>query len=384
MDIFELLQKLSESYGPSGYEQRIAALISDLWEPLTDEITIDRIGSVLATKNGTGAEPRPRLLLAAHMDEIGLMVTELLEHGGYGFLRVINLGGVDIRHLYAQNVVVHGSQDLPGVLAALPARFLPEDRRTHAYGYEDLVVDTGLPIETMQNLVDVGDFISFSQPLRRLMGNTITGKALDNRASVAALTVCLELLSNRSFYWDVIAVATAQEETRLLGAYTSAFSQMPDAAVAIDVGFAKGAAYSDASAIELDSGPGLEIGPNIHPGIYQALKNTADAIEMDTTLITHARASGTDAYGIQVSRSGVPTALVSIPLRYMHTMVETIECSDVERVGRLLAEFVTRLDANFLDRNCPRVDGWRLTGLAGLENEFGVAVVVNEIAKTNE
>jgi endoglucanase len=272
----------------------------------------------------------------------------LKEHNGYGFLRVTKVGGVDIRHLFAQRVIIHGRRDLPGVLASLPIRYLPADRQNTPFGYEDLVVDPGLPFSTVQELVEIGDFISFHQPLRKLMGKNIAGKALDNRASIAAVTTCLDYLSSRFHEWDVIAAATAQEETRLLGAYTSAYSLNPDAAIAIDVTFAKGAAYSDVSAVELDSGPVLEIGPNIHPGIYKALRDAAEALEMDVSVSTHSRGSGTDAIALQVARSGIPTGLVSIPLRYMHTMVETVNTRDIKRTGRLLAEFITRLDGNFL------------------------------------
>ena len=348
MDIFEVLKQLSETSGPSGFEQRISAAVSELWEPLADSVSVDRLGSVIAVKQGQGTQPRPRLLLAAHLDEIGLMVTKIASQNGNGFLRVTRLGGVDIRHLYGQLVVVHGWRDLVGVIGSLPASMLPEARRRKPFGYEDLVVDVGLPLSEVCELVSVGDSISFRQPMRKMLGKTVTAKALDNRASIAAVTVCLEYLNGRHFDWDVVAVATAQEETRLLGAYTSAFDQQPDAAVAIDVTFAKGAGLSD-SQVTLGGGPVIDIGPNVHPGIVEALHDTAKALEMKVSISPHARASGTDAFGLQVARAGIPTGLVSIPLRYMHTMVETIHETDVERTGRLLGEFVALLDDNFLE-----------------------------------
>lgn len=348
MEIFEVLKQLSETPGPSGFEQRISAVVSELWEPFADSVNVDRLGSVIAVKRGQGAKPRPRLLLAAHLDEIGLMVTKIASQNGNGFLRVTKLGGVDIRHLYGQMVVVHGQRDLVGVIGSLPCSMLPADRQEKAFGYEDLVVDVGLPERELNELVNVGDSISFRQPMRKMLGKTVTAKALDNRASVAAVTVCLEYLNGRHFDWDVIAVATAQEETRLLGAFTSAFAQQPDAAVAIDVTFAKGAGLSD-SQLALGSGPAIEIGPNVHPGMVEALRKAAKALEMKVSISTHARASGTDAFGLQVARAGIPTGLISIPLRYMHTMVETIHETDVERAGRLLGEFIALLDDQFLE-----------------------------------
>jgi len=350
MDLSELLRELTETPGPSGFEGEIASQISKLWEPYAGSIRVDRVGSVIAVRPGQGQEPRQRILLAAHMDEIALMVREVATHEGNVFLRVTEVGGVDIRHLYSQLVVVHGRRDLPGILGSLPARMLPEDARSKPYGYEELVVDVGLTADEAEGLVDVGDFISFRQPLRTLLGSTVTAKALDNRASVAAVTFCLEYLKNRQHGWDVLAVATAQEETRLLGAFTSAFAEQPDLAIAIDVTFAKGAGTSSGPGIaELGRGPVLDIGPNVHPGLLVAIQNTAKELEMDVGLSTHTRGSGTDAFGLQVARVGIPTCLVSIPLRYMHTMVEVVDTKDVERVGRLLGEFIMRLDEDFLD-----------------------------------
>ena len=348
MEMYKLLRKLTEVPGPSGNEDAIASLIVETWKPYAAEIHRDRLGNVIALVPGTAEEPRSRLLLAAHMDEIGLMVKEVVNHLGNGFLRVINLGGVDIRQLYTQRVVVHGQRDLVGVLAALPAHMLPEARRTQAFGFEDLVVDPGLPADELQELVNVGDFISFQQPLHKLLGRNVSGKALDNRASIAAVTVCLNYLEGRQHEWDVLAVATVQEETRKLGAFTSAFVHVPDAAIAIDVTFARGAGLVDQSMPDLNSGPVIDIGPNVHPSMFKALQQAADALEMSVSTSIHSGSSGTDAFGIQIARAGVPTGLISIPLRYMHTLVETINSKDVERAGRLLAEFVARLDGDFL------------------------------------
>ncbi len=350
MDIFETLKTLSETPGPSGDEHRIAATIAELWQPLTDSTQVDRIGSLIGIKQGQGPTPRPKILLAAHLDEIGLMVKNIVEHNGAGFLRLTNIGGVDIRHLYGQTAVAHGKRELAGVLGALPDRMLPESRRSKPYGFEDLALDVGLPAEEVRDLIDIGDFVTFRQPLRKLKGSRVSGKALDNRASVMAVTICLELLNGRSHAWDVIAAATAQEETRLLGAYTSAFTQKPDLAIAIDVTFGKGPGVNDNSAFDLGGGPVLGVGPNVHPGMLAALQDAAKAVEMSTHLETHTRGSGTDAFGLQIAREGIPTGLVSIPLRYMHTMVETIDTKDVDRVGRLLAEFIVRLDTQFLDK----------------------------------
>ena len=356
MELQRTLQKLIETAGPSGLETAIAEAVTTIWEPFVDTIERDRVGNLVAVKRATDSveseRPRPRLLLAAHMDEIALMVKEIVSYPkdeGYGFLRVTNVGGVDVRHLYGQRVTVHGADELPGIIGALPVRMMPDERRGKPYNYDELLVDVGLPLDEVRTLVSVGDFVSFHQPLRELLNERVAGKALDNRASVAAVAVCLEYLAGRQHSWDVVAVATAQEETRLLGAFTSAHAQRPDAAIAIDVTFGKGPGAKEGNVFELGDGPALGLGPNVHPGIFKALKEAADALEMKVHTDPHARASGTDAIALQIARAGVPTGLVEIPLRYMHTMVETVSVDDIQRAGRLMGEFVARLDADFLE-----------------------------------
>ncbi|HSH01419.1 MAG TPA: M42 family peptidase [Anaerolineae bacterium] len=358
MDLFKILKQLSETPSPSGFEGTISQTIQDLWAPYTDEIITDRLGSVIAVKKGNGPEPRPRILLAAHMDEIGLMVNQIVEKHGNGFLRITNLGGIDVRQLYAQRVLVHATgpqapdSPLPGIISAVPSSWLPDSRQSNAYEMNDFFVDTGLSYENLQQQVTIGDYVTFDQELQSLMGSVAAGKSIDNRASVTAVTATLHELQNRLHHWDVVAVATVQEETRLLGAYTTAFSQKPDAALAIDVTFANAPGTSGGPLPLFDLGTcvPLGLGVNVHPGILNALQEAAKELELKTELDLHGRASGTDAYGIQVARAGVPTGLVGLPIRYMHTVVETIDTRDIGRAGRLMAQFITNLDETFLDK----------------------------------
>lgn len=356
MDTFELLKTINETPGPSGFEHDIATVIREIWEPLVNESEIDRVGSLIGIKHGRephqkGDQARRRILLAAHMDELGLMVSKVLEHNGWGYLRVTNLGGVDVRQLYDQRVMVHGrKKNLPGLLGAIPGWMLPDNKQGHAYDFETLVVDTGLPYETVKQAVSVGDAVSFQQPLRKLLHGRVAGKALDNRASVTAVTLCLEHLQTRQHEWDVIAVATCQEETRLLGAATTAHTYQPDIAIAIDVTFGNGPGATDYRTFKLDDGPVISGAPDVHPGVSSLIKKTAKELEMGTQDEYSPRGGGTDAYYMQVARAGVPTAVVSIPLRYMHTMVESVTLKDIERTGRLLAEFITRLDGETVEK----------------------------------
>lgn len=350
LNLHQLLQTLSMTPAPAGLESDLATVLAEMWQPYVDEVTVDPLGNVIALKDGTGQQPRPRLLLAAHIDEIALMVRGIEEAHGHGFLRVTNVGGIDRRQLYAQRVMVHGKENVPGVLGSLPDRLLDPKRSGKAHAYEDLIVDIGLSAETARDLISVGDFITFDQPLHSLANGRVAGKALDNRACVAAVTVALDYLQSRPHAWDVIAVGTVQEETRLLGAHTTAYAQAPDAAIALDVTFGKGPGVSDAGTFDLGKGPAIDIGVNVHPGLYNELRSAAKRLEMTTHPAPHARSSGTDARGLQIARAGVPTGLISVPIRSMHTMVETAELKDVERAGRLLGEFIYGLSADFLDK----------------------------------
>lgn len=353
MDTVGLLKRLSQAVGLSGYERPVRALIKDEFERYADEVRTDKMGNLIALKPGMLADdvdaPRRRIMLAAHMDEIGLMVTGVEE----GFLRVAQVGGVDERLLTAQPVTVHGTlggqHDLPGVVASVPPHLLPKQERGKVVPLKKLFVDVGLPPDEVAKRVRVGDLISFRQEALELKGGLLTGKAMDNRASVAALVVCLELLSRLRHTWDVYAVATVQEEVGLKGALTSAFGVRPDVAVAIDVTWAHQPGAPQDRTFPMDKGPTIGIGPNFHPALHKALIEAAQAQEILYQIEPLPGSSGTDAWAIQASREGVPTALLAIPERYMHSPVEVVAVKDVERTGRLMAHFVASLAPGFLE-----------------------------------
>jgi endoglucanase len=288
-------------------------------------------------------------MLAAHMDEIGLMVTGVEQ----GFLRVTEVGGMDERLLTAQTVTVHGTvggqHDLPGVVASVPPHLLTGHKRDQVVPLKELLVDVGLPPDEVERRVRVGDLISFRQEVLELKGGLLTGKSMDNRASVASVVVCLELLSRLRHTWDVYAVATVQEEVGLKGALTSAFGVDPDVAIALDVTFARQPGAPSDQTFPMDKGPTIGIGPNFHPALHEALVKAAKAQEIPYQIEPLPGSSGTDAWAIQVSREGVPTALLSMALRYMHSPVEVIAVKDVERTGRLLAHFIAGLAPDFLE-----------------------------------
>ena len=344
MDSISLLKQLSEAEGLSGHESPVRELLRETWEPFVDEVTIGKLGSLIALKRGDGEGDRPRLMLAAHMDEIGLRVTGIEK----GFLRVTRVGGTDTRVLLGLEVVVHGKRALPGLVAARPPHVLPASRRQQAVPWDEIFVDVGLPHDEVESLVRVGDIISIRREAVELKNRRLSGKALDDRACVAVVTLALEQLAGMRHVWDVFAVATAQEETGLKGATAAAYGVAPDLGIALDVTFATQPGVSETEGFPLGRGPTIGIGPNFHPRLVERLKEVADEHEIQYQLDPIPGRSGTDAWAIQVTREGIPTALLSIPLRYMHQPVETLDIRDVERGARLLAHFVAGLEADFL------------------------------------
>jgi endoglucanase len=327
----------------------VRELISAAWQPLTDELSTSRMGSLHGLKRARPPQEEtrpPSILLAAHMDAIGLMVAGIVGE----FLRLSPIGGLDPRVLPGQSVVVHGREELPGLIVLPPARFLPPDLWEGSVPIKYLLVDTGLPAEQLKRQVRIGDLISFAQQPLELRAETLAGHSLDNRASVAAVTLCLEALQSRNHAWDVWAVATVQEETNLAGASTSAFQLQPSLAVAIDVTWAKGPGTPDHKTFAMGKGPALGWGPNIHAGLFRSFRDLADRLEIPYQIEVIPLHSGTDAYSMQVVAEGIPTMVVSIPLRYMHTPVELVSLKDVTRAGHLLAEFIAQLEPDYLEK----------------------------------
>ncbi len=345
-DILPFLKSLLSAPGLSAYETPVMRLIEEKWRPLVTQTRLSRIGSLEALKQGAAAEPRPALMVATHMDAIGLMVTSLAGE----FLHVTQVGGIDPRILPGTPVTVHGRADLPGVVVMPPARALPPGAAEGVIALNDLLVDVGLSARELAEQVQIGDVVSFATQPVEMPDGIISGHTLDNRASVAVMTVALEELQAKQHAWDVWAVATSQEETTLGGAFTSAFGIHPQIAIAVDVTFAKGPGASDWQTFPLGKGPTLAMGPNMHPFLHKKLKEIADRLEIPTQLEFAPRHSGTDAYAMQVAADGIPTMLIGIPLRYMHTPVEMVAVKDIQRAGRLLAEFAAALEPDFAQK----------------------------------
>ncbi|MBC8264256.1 MAG: M42 family peptidase, partial [Anaerolineales bacterium] len=228
MQIAPLLKKLSEAKGVSGYEAEVREIVAEEFGRYADEVQTDKMGNVIALKRGEGEEPRRRIMLAGHMDEIGLMVTKLEK----GFLRFTSVGGFDVRTLLGQEVTVHGRKDLPGIIGSRPPHVLPQEEREKTIPIDKLFIDVGMGAKELARLVRVGDLVTMQREFTQLQGDLVAGKAFDDRTAVAAILVCLEGLASTRHAWDVYAVATVQEEVGLRGAITSAYGLSPDAAIA--------------------------------------------------------------------------------------------------------------------------------------------------------
>ena len=343
-DISPFLKSLLSTAGLSGHESPAADLIHAHWQTLADETQLSRLGSVHALRRGSAPEPRPRLLISAHMDAIGMMVAGFED----GFLRLTQIGGIDTRLLPGQHVTVHARQPVQGLIVARPAALIPDDEAKNAPNWNHLLVDVGLTAERVTRLVRVGDIVSFANEPFELGEGLLSGHSLDNRASVAALTLALEAVSAKNHAWDAWFVATVQEEFSFAGAATSTFGLRPDLALVVDVTFAKSPGANGWETFPLGGGPTLGIGPHVHPFVLKTLRDLAKELEIPFAVEPMPNHSGTETDAVQLSRAGVPTGIVSIPIRYMHTPVEVAALTDIQRAARLLAEFTTRLDADFL------------------------------------
>ncbi len=344
-DVKAHLKKLTETHAPSGYEGAIREVIRSEWTGLVDTMEMDKLGSLIGIKKATHpVDPPRRIMLAAHMDEIGMMVSDVVD----GFIFVHRISGVDSRIMPSQPVIVHGRRDLPGLVASVPPHLLTADQRLKYPGFDELIIDVGLPAAEVAQTVRIGDLITPDAPMIDLNGSRVAGKAMDDRSCVAAVTVCLNELKSLQHSWDVYAVATVQEETGLYGATTAAYYVKPDIAIALDVTFAAQPGVDTDTAREMGGGPVISIGPNFHTRLVEQIKDTARKNELKFQEDTIPGASGTDAWSIQVAREGIPTALLGIAIRNMHSPVETLDLKDITRTGRLMAQFIAGLDADFL------------------------------------
>jgi len=346
LELKEILKELTDAPGISGFETDAAEVAAKHLKPFSDEVNIDKMGNVIALKRGEqSGEERSSILLAAHLDQIGLMVTKI-EDGG--FIRITKVGGIDVSILPGQMIDIYGKEVLRGIIGAKPPHLQAPGESGKQVPMDELYVDTGLSKEELEKIMEVGTLARIESEFTELSGGCIAAQAFDDRAGVAALVEALRRLSGRKHKWDVYAVATVQEETsNYLGAATTVFRLEPNIGIAIDVTFGDGVGASERRSYPLGKGPTVALGPNFHPKITEELCKVAKENEIPHQLEADPKPGGTDAYAIQLSKAGIPTGLLGIPLRNMHTTVEMLKLEDVKRLGELLSVFISQLDTQF-------------------------------------
>ncbi len=337
MDYIGVLKDLSSFTGVSGREEGISDYIAGFFRKHCNNVEIDKFYNVIGYKKGSG-EAGKKIMIMAHHDEIGLMVKSIDENG---FVKFTNIGGVDSKILLAQEVVLHGRKEIYGVVGAKPPHLLKPEEAKKAVKMDDLYIDTGFNKESISKFVSIGDIITLKTYPFELKGNKLSSKCLDNRAGVAVLLDIMEQLLKLKHHDDVVFVATSQEELGLSGAKIAAYNISPDLAIVVDACHGDIPDAPKDETYPLGKGPAIAIGPNLHRLNTKKIIDLAKEENIPHQIDVEPGNTGTEAWATQVSRNGIPTLLVSVPLKYMHTTIETININDIKNAGKLISRFVS-------------------------------------------
>lgn len=350
----DFLEQLLNAPGPSGFEVRAARVWRHQAERFADRVWTDVTGNSFASVNPDG---RPRVMMAGHIDEIGLQVTHIDKDG---FLYFDTIGGWDAQVLVGQRVrILGGAGEVPGVIGKKPIHLMQASDRTKASKVRDLWIDVGAGDRDAAGELGlrVGDSAVVDASLVRLAGDRIASRAIDNRIGAYVVLEALRRMAESPGNAGAVAVATVQEEIGYSGggARPSAFSVDPDLALVVDVTFSTDAPTINKKELgehKLGGGPVLSRGSAAHPVVFERLTQVAEAEDISYTIQAAPRATRTDADGIHLVRTGVPTGLVSVPNRYMHSPNEIVSVADLDAAANLLAAFVRSLgeDEDFTPR----------------------------------
>jgi putative aminopeptidase FrvX len=342
----DVLRSLLTAAGPSGYEQAPAAVFRDACRTFTDEVGSDTVGSTVARVRGSG--DGPLVAIAGHIDEIGLIVHHIDDEGYLWFTAV---GGWDTVVLVGQRLdVITRDGVVPGVVGKKPIHLLDADERKKAPELKHLHIDIGAKDgDEARSRVRVGDVaVIAGEPVEYPNGRLVS-RSLDNRLGCyVAYEAARQVAEAGDAVADVAALAVTQEEITFAGARTTAFSLEPDLVIVVDVTFATdqpSISEKELGRHHFGSGPVLQRGSTLDPQIFELMHSVAEDEGIPFTVTASARSTGTDADGIHAVRGGIPSGVVSIPLRYMHSPVEMVQMDDVENTARLLAAFARRLEA---------------------------------------
>ncbi len=338
MNYETVLSRLCSLAGPSGFESNVAQEAAEILRDAVDEVRVDKMGSVIGLRR-CGKDNAPKLLLDAHLDEIGFIITGHEE----GYLRFAPLGGVDPRMLPDRELTVMTQPPIFGVVACLPPHIQSSEDMDKSLPIRELWLDVGLSQEEAEKRIPIGTPAVYRTGCTPLGENLLCGKALDDRACFAILADALERLKGEELDVDVYVLGSTQEETHSTGAITAAYGICPDMCVAVDVTHGDSPDAPKDQTFPLGGGPVVGIGPNCTRWMAERMKRCAKKLDMEVGLEVMAGHTGTNGWDLQISREGVATAVLSLPLRYMHTPVETIHRDDLDKTAALLAEFIRGL-----------------------------------------
>ncbi len=347
MTLNETLGSLSNACGVTGRESEVSELMIRLMTPYADQIVVDKLENVIAIKKGKS--DAPKIMLAAHMDEVGLMVKTITKDG---FLQFAKMGGIDDRILPAQKVTVFSRQGtFPGIIGSKPPHIQKEEERKKVTAFDELFIDIGAESKEDATAlgVAVGDPVGFDIKYVPLGRDVVTGKAFDNRAGCATMVEALKLMEKTDY--TICAVGTVQEEVGLRGAATAAFGVDPELAIALDVtiaGDVPGVREYDTS-VKMGKGPSLTISDSgliTHPKVLRWLLETAEEEKIPFQLETGLLGS-TDAARISLTRQGIPCGNISIPTRYIHSPVGMLCLKDIENSAKLTVAAIKRISKYF-------------------------------------
>jgi endoglucanase len=328
-----LLETLSSLAGPSGFEAEVVRTAVELLKPLTDEAYVDVFGNAVGILR-CGKPDAKRILFSAHLDEIGFIVTGAEE----GFLRFAPIGSIDPRMLPGRELTIMTDPPTFGIITCLPPHVLSAEEMDRSFPMEDLRIDPGLSKEDVLKTIPVGTPAVYRAGFFSMGKDAVCGKAMDDRACFVAALLALEKLKGKAQEQDIVVLGSTREEIDHGGATVGTFSLDPDLCVAIDVTHAEtpdgGPKHTDCV---LGAGPAVAFGPNHTPWVRDRLFSLARQKEIPTQRIVMEGKSYTDGWEMQISREGIPTCVVSLPTRYMHTPMETISVQDIESLADLLA-----------------------------------------------
>ena len=345
----EFLKTLVTTPSPSGFEERIQEVCKEYASPYVDEVYKDVHGNQYAVRNPEG---KLRVMLAGHVDEIGLMVNSVDDKG---FISVVPVGGVDTAILGAQRVIVHTAKGpVAGVIGRTAVHMTPEKERGKALEIHKMWVDVGAKDKKdAEKTVAIGDPLTIDADFLETRDNKVVARAFDDRVGAFVVIETMRLLARRKVDVAVYCVTTVQEEIGVRGATTSSYGCNPHAGIAVDVGHALDYPSADKKRFgggDINAGPIIERGPNINPIVGRGLIKAAKSKKIPYQVAAAPRGTGTDANAMQLSRGGVATGLISIPCRYMHSPVEMISLKDTANASKLLAEWICTLkpDMSFI------------------------------------